>query len=99
MVCIIYFFCSNFYVIIYNFLGLINHEWFISRLLGNTFWLVAVLYYMYITFLGYNSLQILHHTHFIISPLPVVVIFYIVTLVSGFNITHALMDFYKYRVL
>lgn len=34
--------------------GLISHEWFASRLLGNTFWLVAVVYYTYITFLGYS---------------------------------------------
>lgn len=81
------------------FSGLINHEWFISRLLGNTFWLVAVLYYMYITFLGYSSLQILQRTHLILTPLPIVLLIYIISLSGGFNITHYLMEFYKNRVL
>jgi len=36
----------------YNWL--ISQTWFISRFLGNTFWLLAMGYYVYITFLGYN---------------------------------------------
>lgn len=36
----------------YNWL--ISQTWFISRLLGNMFWLLALCYYVYITFLGYN---------------------------------------------
>ncbi|EFA10930.1 protein unc-50 homolog isoform X2 [Tribolium castaneum] len=86
-----------FQLFFYN--GLISHEWFISRLLGNTFWLVAVLYYMFITFLGYSSLQILNRTHLILTPVPIVLVFYIISLVAGLNITHVLMTFYKHRVL
>jgi len=33
---------------------LFSQEWFIARLLGNTLWLLALGYYVYITFLGYN---------------------------------------------
>lgn len=33
---------------------LFSQEWFIARLLGNTLWLLATSYYVYITFLGYN---------------------------------------------
>jgi len=33
---------------------LINHEGYISTFVGNTLWLVAVGYYVYITFLGYS---------------------------------------------
>lgn len=32
----------------------ISQPWFFSRLLGNTFWLCGLSYYIYITFLGYN---------------------------------------------
>lgn len=32
----------------------LRSELFLSRLLGNTFWLLAFSYYIYITFLGYN---------------------------------------------
>lgn len=35
-------------------LGVINSESFFSRLFGNTIWLIAFMYYIYITFLGYN---------------------------------------------
>lgn len=33
---------------------LFSQEWFIARLFGNTLWLLACGYYIYITFLGYN---------------------------------------------
>lgn len=39
-------------LIFYN--AVISQDWFISRLLGNTLWLLAIGYYVYITFLGYN---------------------------------------------
>lgn len=35
--------------------GLINYDTFSSRFVGNTIWLIAVGYYIYITFLGYTS--------------------------------------------
>lgn len=35
-------------------IGVINSESFFSRLFGNTIWLIAFIYYIYITFLGYN---------------------------------------------
>ena len=35
--------------------ALISQDYFFSRFVGNTFWLVAVSYYVYITFLGYAS--------------------------------------------
>lgn len=91
---IILHFCQLFF---YN--GLISHEWFISRYIGNTFWLIAVSYYVYITFLGYSSLQILQRTHLLLVPLPIIVLFYIVSLAAGFNITYFLMRFYKERVV
>lgn len=33
---------------------LFSQEWFISIFLGNTLWILAIGYYVYITFLGYN---------------------------------------------
>lgn len=92
-------FCAN---LTTNFLfaDIISHEWFISRLLGNTFWFVAVLYYMYITFLGYSSLHILNKLHLLLTPLPLIILIYIISLTSGLNITHSLMTYvYKKRVL
>lgn len=33
----------------------INSDWFLGYFIGNTLWLVAIGYYLYITFLGYNG--------------------------------------------
>lgn len=84
-------------LIFYN--GLINHEWFISVFFGNTFWLLATFYYFYITFVGYSSLQVLNRTRLLLSPLPWIVILYIFSLIVHINISHVLLNFYKYRVV
>ncbi|XP_077912778.1 protein unc-50 homolog isoform X2 [Halichoerus grypus] len=65
-------------LVILHFIQLffINHviltDTFIGYFVGNTLWLVAVGYYIYVTFLGYSAL--------------------------GWNFTHTLCSFYKYRV-
>lgn len=79
--------------------AIINHEWFFSRFLGNTLWLAAVCYYVYITFLGYNCVPHLKNTRFILLAMPVYFFFYIMTLIIGLNMCVALMNFYHYRVL
>jgi len=78
---------------------LIEQEWFISTVFGNTLWLVALSYYVYITFLGYSSLNILNRTNYFLAPLTVFVVFYFITLAINWNLSKSLMDFYKYRVL
>jgi len=78
---------------------LIERDWFISTVFGNTLWLVALSYYIYITFLGYSSLNILKRTNYFLAPLTILVFFYILTLGFNWNLSRSLMDFYKYRVL
>lgn len=39
---------------------LFSQEWFVARLLGNTLWMLAIGYYTYITFLGYNSKAVMN---------------------------------------
>ena len=36
-------------------LAIIDHNWYISAIVGNTFWLVAISYYFYILFLGFSG--------------------------------------------
>lgn len=79
--------------------GLINYSTFSARFIGNTFWLIAVGYYIYITFLGYASVEILHKTHIILSTLPIIFLTYITTLCAGINISRMVIDFYHNRVL
>lgn len=38
----------------------INADWFLGYFVGNTLWLIAIGYYLYITFLGYNGKFHLH---------------------------------------
>lgn len=78
---------------------LISHEWFVSRLFGNSLWLAALGYYLYVTFLGYSCLPILHRTHVLLYPLTVLLLVYVVTVAIGWNVSQTVMDFYKYRVL
>merc|ERR1712240_285322 len=78
---------------------LIERDWFISTMFGNTLWLVALSYYIYITFLGYSSLNILNKTNYFLAPLTILAFLYILTLGLNWNLSRSLMDFYKYRVL
>ncbi|XP_035215519.1 protein unc-50 homolog A-like isoform X2 [Stegodyphus dumicola] len=78
---------------------LISHDWFISRFVGNTLWLIALGYYIYITFLGYSALPILENTQVLLHPLLALVLLYIIFLIGGYNICLHVMNFYEYRVL
>uniref|UniRef100_H2ZG25 Protein unc-50 homolog n=1 Tax=Ciona savignyi TaxID=51511 RepID=H2ZG25_CIOSA len=77
---------------------LIDKEYFISTVVGNTFWLVALGYYIYITFLGYSVLPFVKKTVAILSALIVLFIAYFITLACRWNITRGLLWFYKHRV-
>jgi len=80
---------------------LFSQEWFIARLLGNSLWLLATSYYIYITFLGYNCIPHLKksRTKLLLALMPLIVLFFIVTVIIGWNLNISLMNFYHYRVL
>jgi len=79
--------------------ALIERDWFVSTMFGNSLWLIALSYYIYITFLGYSSLNILSRTNYFLAPFTVLAVLYVVTLGLNWNLSRSLMDFYKYRVL
>lgn len=78
---------------------LISRAWFVATLFGNTLWLVALAYYVYITFLGYSALPILQKTKVFLYPMAPLLFFYLATLIANWNLTQSLMYFYHYRVL
>lgn len=78
---------------------LISREAFVATLFGNTLWLVALGYYIYITFLGYNSLNILQRTKVFLYPMIPLGLIYLGTLLINWNVSKSLMYFYHYRVL
>lgn len=43
------------FVLFVSDIVVINSDWFLGYFVGNTMWLIAISYYLYITFLGYNS--------------------------------------------
>ncbi|XP_070554308.1 protein unc-50 homolog A-like [Ptychodera flava] len=78
----------------------IAHDWFISYFLGNTLWLIALSYYIYITFLGYSALPFLKKTVVLLYPSMLAVIsIYVLSLIMSWNWSRGLMDFYEFRVL
>lgn len=76
----------------------IVHDYFLARLMGNGLWLSACFYYVYITFLGYTSVPWLQRTKWILYPIVPLILFYVVSIISGVNLCRIMMDFYHYRV-
>ncbi|XP_071495345.1 protein unc-50 homolog [Diadema antillarum] len=78
---------------------LIDRDWFFSTLLGNTLWLIALGYYIYITFLGYSALPFLRRTVALLYP-PFLTLFclYLLSVILGWNISRSVIYFYEYRV-
>ncbi|KAJ1520887.1 hypothetical protein ONE63_003969 [Megalurothrips usitatus] len=77
---------------------LTSDAWFLSRLLGNSLWFIALGYYIYITFLGYSYLPILHNTHVLLYPMTALFGVYVVSLTIGWNVCVTMMDFYSHRM-
>lgn len=59
---------------------------FLATFLGNTLYLSALIYYTYITFLGYNALPFLHNTELLLVPIPVFAVLWLVSLVTGWGV-------------
>lgn len=81
------------------FHNLLNDIHLLSCLIVNAVWLASIIYYLYITFLGYSSLQILQNTRIFLLPLPILVLCYLSTVFAGWNLSRMLMNFYLYRIL
>ncbi|XP_018650816.1 hypothetical protein Smp_029040 [Schistosoma mansoni] len=80
------------------FLYIILQNWFIGRLLGNTFWLMSFTYYTYITFLGYRTLPFLKRTTVLLWPVTAAAIIYVISLIMKWNFTLFLCHFYQFRL-
>lgn len=78
---------------------LINHDWYLSAVIGNTFWLIAISYYFYILFLGFSVLPFLSNTKILLYPFTLLIFFYILTISLNINLSRVLVNVYEYRVL
>jgi hypothetical protein len=59
---------------------------FLATFLGNSLYLSALIYYTYITFLGYNALPFLHNTELLLVPILIFAILWLISLIAGWGI-------------
>ncbi|KAI3962908.1 hypothetical protein MKW92_010951, partial [Papaver armeniacum] len=82
------------YVIHYFLSPLLIAHGFIPVLLSNLLFMVAVSYYHYLNFLGYDVLPFLERTTFFLYPIGIVIILSPLMILSGFNPTRYMMSMY-----
>ncbi|KAH9642585.1 hypothetical protein HF086_011178 [Spodoptera exigua] len=96
----------HFFQIVF-FENILFRDGFLSCLVSNTFWLASIIYYLYITFLGYSNygkvvdsdLPMLQNARVFLLPLPILFLTYLATLAMGWNLSEMLVYFYMMRVL
>ncbi|TIA89542.1 hypothetical protein E3P99_01999 [Wallemia hederae] len=71
---------------------LVKREW-ICLLFGNTLYVVALLHYVHVTYLGYAALPSVNKSELLLFVAPIILILYMVSLV-GFNIPRACLEWY-----
>lgn len=81
------------YVIQFILLPILNRPNWISLFLGNTLYLIALVYYFTITFLGYSNMPFLEHTELLLLPIPLLGILYIGSL-FGFSMVRTMVHIY-----
>ena len=80
------------------FFSVLRTEYIASAVAGNLLWFLAISYYIYITFLGYNSIPFLKNTKLLLIPLSGMALFVIIATPFNINLTKMMCDFYQYRI-
>ncbi|KAI5789943.1 UNC-50 [Pyronema domesticum] len=83
------------YVIQYFMMPLLSQNYWISKFVGNSLYLIAFTFYSVITFLGYNALPFLHHTEVILFPIIILVVLWAVSLL-GFNVAKHVVELWLF---
>eukprot|EP00128_Syssomonas_multiformis_P009345 Colp12_sorted_trinity150504_noHs@12876 len=76
------------------FIPVLRYDSFVSPLVGNTLYLIAIGYYNYITFLGYSALPFLARTVLFLYPIGLLVLGYILALAFNFNMATFVLHLY-----
>lgn len=82
------------YLLQFFILPILRFNNFFSTLLGNLLYLGALSYYSLITFYGYNALPFLHKTEYLLVPILVFGLMFIIFTVTGYNIANHFTDLY-----
>lgn len=85
--------CLITYILQLIFWPVVTKDRWICIFLGNTFYFIAMSYYIFITYLGYKTLPFLKNTSIFIYPIAGIAIFYLFSLL-GFNITKSVLNMY-----
>lgn len=73
------------YVLQYFLSPLLLAHGFVATLLSNTLYFVALSYYHYLNFLGYDVLPFLERTTFFLYPIGLLALLFPISLLTGFN--------------
>ncbi|KAF9350956.1 Protein unc-50 [Mortierella sp. AD094] len=82
------------YIIQMVFMKILVKEFWICTVLGNTLYMTAIVYYCYITFLGYNALPFVRHPEMFLYPITIFLILYVITLILGINVSSKVLALY-----
>ncbi|KAF9584806.1 Protein unc-50 [Lunasporangiospora selenospora] len=82
------------YIVQMVFMKVLLKEFWICALLGNTLYMTAIVYYCYITFLGYNALPFVRHPEMFLYPITIFVVLYVIALILGYNVSAKVLDMY-----
>jgi len=82
------------YVFQFFLLPVLLMHGFIATILANSLYMVAFVYYTYITFLGYKALPFLQNAVYFLYPSVLVGLVYIVSILFNLNICHFVMQAY-----
>ncbi|KAI8922705.1 UNC-50 family-domain-containing protein [Entophlyctis helioformis] len=81
------------YVVQFFFLPVVLADGLVCRILANSIYLVAFVYYWYITFLGYNALPFLKNTIAFLYPIGVTLALFVLSLAT-FNASKVIFALY-----
>lgn len=76
---------------------LVKEEW-ICMFFGNTLYVVALLHYVHVTYLGYAALPTVNKSELVLFLAPVILVLYLASLV-GFNVSRACLSWYFGRAV
>ncbi|KNC54723.1 uncharacterized protein AMSG_01573 [Thecamonas trahens ATCC 50062] len=82
------------YVVQFALLFLILSNSIVAPLVSNALYVIATLFYYYITFLGYSELSFLSRTNVFLYPAVVFVILFTILTLLQYNISAAVFSFY-----
>ncbi|KAH3760813.1 hypothetical protein Pelo_7377C [Pelomyxa schiedti] len=86
------------HVLQFFLLPLLVSRSFLSTILANSIYAFGYLYYLYITFLGYQVLPFLHNVEYFLLPGSIILLTWVILLVCNVNFSVLLLNVYFYNV-